>query len=371
MENIITIIIIMSTMVPLYLIFAFFPYLTRRNICMGVSIPEDKFADPRLKAIKKTYMVSLLVTGAPVTGLATAGMLLLPQDLRSYALGAAILISIGSIFLYYVRAYKKTRALKQKEKWSAGKTELAVTETAFRKGKIKVSPLWFILYGLVIACTLITFFALYDSLPGTIVLNYDSLGNPGTAVPKSPAIILFPLSVQLLITLLIVFVYLVIGKAKVQIDAGNPEASVTRNRIFRYAWSAYTVFMGLGMVMLFGIMLFLPLLTGDIMITIAVPLTYTIISVVGAVVLSLVLGQSGSRLKLKGKTAGKEINRDDDRYWKLGSFYYNPEDPALFVEKRFGIGYTSNFARPFTWVLMALLLLLIAGAIIASAFAFG
>ncbi|MEJ2665034.1 MAG: DUF5808 domain-containing protein, partial [Spirochaetia bacterium] len=149
------------------------------------------------------------------------------------------------------------------------------------------------------------------------------------------------------------------------------EASVTRNRIFRYAWSAYTVFMGLGMVMLFGIMLFLPLLTGDSMITIAVPLTYTIISVVGAVVLSLVLGQSGSRLKLKGKTAGKEINRDDDRYWKLGSFYYNPEDPALFVEKRFGIGYTSNFARPFTWVLMALLLLLIAGAIIASVFAFG
>ncbi len=370
MVGVITIIIIMSTMAPLYLIFAFFPYLTRRTICMGVSIPEEMFADQRLKDIRKTYMISLLITGALVTGLAAASLLLLPEEYMGYALGAAIFVSLISIFLFYVRAYKKTRGLKQKEKWSTGRTEFSVTETGFRKGKITVSPLWFILYGLVIACTLIVFFSIYNSLPDTIVLNYNDLGNPGTAVPKTPFIILFPLSVQLVITLLMVFVYVVIGKARVQIDARNPEVSVARNRIFRYAWSAYTVFMGLGMVILFGVMLFLPLLTGNITIIIAVPLGYTIIAVAGALVLSLVLGQSGSRLKLKEKTVGKEINRDDGRYWKLGAFYYNPDDPALFVEKRFGIGWTSNFARPLTWVLMALFLLIIAGAVAASMIAF-
>jgi uncharacterized membrane protein len=31
-------------------------------------------------------------------------------------------------------------------------------------------------------------------------------------------------------------------------------------------------------------------------------------------------------------------------------FYYNPSDPAVFVEKRVGIGYTVNFARPVSWV---------------------
>jgi 4-diphosphocytidyl-2-C-methyl-D-erythritol kinase len=53
------------------------------------------------------------------------------------------------------------------------------------------------------------------------------------------------------------------------------------------------------------------------------------------------------------------INRDDDRYWKLGVFYYNPDDPSLFIEKRFGIGWTSNFGRPMSWVLFIGLIVLI------------
>ncbi|WP_225872663.1 DUF5808 domain-containing protein [Pedobacter frigoris] len=35
----------------------------------------------------------------------------------------------------------------------------------------------------------------------------------------------------------------------------------------------------------------------------------------------------------------------DRKYWKLGLFYYNPDDPAVFVEKRFGIGFDFNWAH--------------------------
>ena len=37
--------------------------------------------------------------------------------------------------------------------------------------------------------------------------------------------------------------------------------------------------------------------------------------------------------------------------WKLGVFYFNRNDPALFVEKRFGIGWTLNLAHPASWVI--------------------
>jgi len=47
-----------------------------------------------------------------------------------------------------------------------------------------------------------------------------------------------------------------------------------------------------------------------------------------------------------------------DQVWKLGVFYYNPDDAALFVEKRFGIGYTLNFAHPSAWICMIVVLLL-------------
>ena len=52
--------------------------------------------------------------------------------------------------------------------------------------------------------------------------------------------------------------------------------------------------------------------------------------------------------------------RDDDRYWYGGFFYNNPDDPALFVSKRFGLGWTLNFGHPQSkLVLIATLLLLL------------
>ncbi len=51
-------------------------------------------------------------------------------------------------------------------------------------------------------------------------------------------------------------------------------------------------------------------------------------------------------------------DRTADRYWKAGLFYVNPDDPALFIEKRFGVGYTINFGRPGSWVILGLIVLL-------------
>lgn len=47
-----------------------------------------------------------------------------------------------------------------------------------------------------------------------------------------------------------------------------------------------------------------------------------------------------------------------DECWKWGQLYYNPNDPSLLVEKRFGLGYTLNFARWGSWVLLAAVLVL-------------
>jgi uncharacterized membrane protein len=46
--------------------------------------------------------------------------------------------------------------------------------------------------------------------------------------------------------------------------------------------------------------------------------------------------------------------------WKYGVFYYNPNDAALFVEKRTGFGYTINFANHWSWAFFAGLILVIA-----------
>ncbi|WP_353062672.1 DUF5808 domain-containing protein [Tunturibacter psychrotolerans] len=47
----------------------------------------------------------------------------------------------------------------------------------------------------------------------------------------------------------------------------------------------------------------------------------------------------------------------DPRFWKAGIVYYNREDSALWVPKRFGFGYSLNFGRPVSWMLLGLILL--------------
>jgi uncharacterized membrane protein len=53
-------------------------------------------------------------------------------------------------------------------------------------------------------------------------------------------------------------------------------------------------------------------------------------------------------------------DRTPDACWKWGVIYYNPDDPALMVEKRFGIGWTPNLAHRGAWIFMSLILLLAA-----------
>jgi uncharacterized membrane protein len=74
------------------------------------------------------------------------------------------------------------------------------------------------------------------------------------------------------------------------------------------------------------------------------------------------LGQGGSRMatadgsRLTSSTVPIG-DRTPDRYWKLGILYFNRDDPAVLVEKRFGLGYSLNFARPIAWMIVLLALI--------------
>jgi uncharacterized membrane protein len=52
-------------------------------------------------------------------------------------------------------------------------------------------------------------------------------------------------------------------------------------------------------------------------------------------------------------TDEEESAPQPDNLWKAGSFYYAPDDPALFVAKRTGLGMTMNFGNRWSWVVMA------------------
>jgi len=54
----------------------------------------------------------------------------------------------------------------------------------------------------------------------------------------------------------------------------------------------------------------------------------------------------------KWSEPSEPMNPTPNECWKANIFYYNPNDSALFVEKREGLGYTFNFANRWSWGLL-------------------
>ncbi|MDY3126835.1 MAG: DUF5808 domain-containing protein, partial [Corynebacterium sp.] len=80
-------------------------------------------------------------------------------------------------------------------------------------------------------------------------------------------------------------------------------------------------------------------------------LTLLLLGAIGGIVITLVLvrketARAEALTHHSGPSRGASESPDNDQYFKWGMFYYNPQDPAVVVEKRFGVGMTLNFA---TW----------------------
>ena len=90
-------------------------------------------------------------------------------------------------------------------------------------------------------------------------------------------------------------------------------------------------------------------------------------SLIGAIVTAGagLLGVIGTVL-VAGRQSRDEPEEVDLDHWR-GAFYANRRDPALFVPKRFGIGWTINFGRPAGWAFLAVILAVLVLAPILSA----
>lgn len=91
------------------------------------------------------------------------------------------------------------------------------------------------------------------------------------------------------------------------------------------------------------------LVKAEIMMMILIGLYMVVIMIVMAVMVY-------KKIKLEEVYVPKNtsIVEEDDDYWYLGMFYFNPGDKRLNVDKRFGVGYTINMAHPVGMVISAL-----------------
>jgi len=99
----------------------------------------------------------------------------------------------------------------------------------------------------------------------------------------------------------------------------------------------------------------------------AVPVGWVMFATLGFIVFIVVMLMRAARTAPEPSAGGVAAqpatdavvgDSTPDARWIGGMFYFNRQDPALFVEKRFGLGYTLNFGHPISWIVLAAIVLL-------------
>lgn len=359
--NAMMIILLVVIMIPVFIFLIFIPYWTRRTESFGVSIPEKVYHSQELKSMRKNYaMLTGILSLLVMVIFLFMGSLFESEESLSIVFSIIIGVYMVGSFLVYLKFHRAMKVLKEQSNWSEKKSQMVVVDTGFRDQKLTYSNLWFIISFIIAFASMFITFRFYDQIPDRIPMQYDFVGNVTNWSDKSYRTLLMMPIMQVYLTLLFLFINTMIGKAKQQVNAENPEDSMRRNITFRRRWSAYIIITGIAMTLMFSLTQLSFIFTINQQVLVTVPLVLVIGMLIGAIVLSVTTGQGGSRVKTSAGKSGKVIDRDDDRYWKLGMFYYNKNDPSIFLEKRFGIGWTNNWAHPLSWIFI---IVVIAGAV--------
>ena len=175
---------------------------------------------------------------------------------------------------------------------------------------------------LLLLLTAAVLFLFADRFPTPMPVHWDVHGRPNGYFPRTPVAMAFPL--LLLGGILLLLDGIVAGGAR----TGPPENTEgVRKLLAPIRWVLALTAVPAAFAPLWG----------------PTPV------LVMAVVMVLVVGVQIAR--------SPRLVQGAPQSWRGGLFYVNPEDPRLVVPKRWGIGWTFNYARPAAWVVTALLLL--------------
>lgn len=361
--NHIIVILLILTIIPVFITMIFIPYWTRKTESFGVSIPEQIYDNLKIKKMRKQYafIMSFLSIIFTVIFVLLSFYFSNDEKILSIVIGTIITVYIINSFFVYLYFHRKMTNLKHAENWGQDKSEQIVIDTKFRNQKIVYSNRWFVLSFIISFITIVFTLQFYHKIPEKIPLQYNFLGEITNWTDKSYRSVLIMPIMQVYMTLLFLFINTMIAKAKQQVSAENPEKSMIQNITFRRRWSLFIIITGTALVLMFSMIQLSFIYPINQTILLIIPLTISFGTLIGAIALSITTGQGGSRIGKSESKSGEFIDRDDDEHWKLGQFYFNKEDPSLFLEKRFGVGWTNNWARPLSWIILLAIILLAAG----------
>ncbi|MCI1220000.1 MAG: DUF5808 domain-containing protein [Bifidobacterium sp.] len=331
------------------------PWITDRRECFGVSVPIGAHDDPHVGRYKMTFSLAV-----GFFGVACLAVSLLLSQIHGRAIGFWALIA--TVFVQLIvgfalqQAFRhKIMAIKASNHWVVD-SERHAAILADRNTPKPISAAWNLLYLVPILVALVMGYANYAAMPARVALHENAAGVVDGWASKSHGLLWTAPGLQLLLAVIFTVAQLLIAVSKRPVDPDRPAETSYAYGLFARAWSIYML--SCGVVSALGLTLQASVIGAARLDMVgAAALAATAAALAGAIVLALFYGQNGSRVFRRSQSArsvsapeSSTASSGDDRFWKLGVFYVNRNDSAAIVPKRFGVGWTFNFARPVIWL---------------------
>ncbi|GAA2251516.1 DUF5808 domain-containing protein [Kitasatospora cystarginea] len=325
------------------------PSLTGPTLPFGVRTPPARAHAPVIAEQRRAYR---WLVGGVGGVLVAAGLALAFADPRTplagfTSIGVLVVSGIG-----YLRARRAILAVKQREDWYAGLRQAVVADTSLRTRPERFPWLWAVPSLVVLAVTAVAAVVRYPSMPDQLPMHYGDSGTVDRYAAKSVGSAFSPVFVQLAVTTLLLVVIWYAFRSRAELDPARPAASASQHRRYIVRMSAALLVLTACVdvtVLCAGWQIW----DGDRSLAVLPVLAPAGAGMVAVVAVAIRTGRNGSRLPVPEGEDGTEpartdaVHRDDDRYWRFGGVVYvNRQDPAIFVGKRFGIGWSLNFGNP-------------------------
>ncbi|WP_239984717.1 DUF5808 domain-containing protein [Sporolactobacillus pectinivorans] len=316
------------------------PWFSRRNIVFGVVFADDNiWRSDHAKKIRRRYIIETSV----VAFILMASLILLnvnDKAVQTLAFNTSIIILIIAECLIFIAANRRTQAFKRTMRPDPSLTPNSIIIETKKSDRETLLPIrWLLLLVLLFVATVAVAYFGYPYMPASIPTHFG-LSGPDQWGRKSWQVVLSPALLQAVL----IFVIFFIRRAPASVR-GNPNAAPDYER--------FRKLMGVLMIT-FGLITELIFLMTDISLIIPVPSVWFLAASIAGIIMEIITVLTMIFLYMhlaRAKHVAGPI-LDDDARWIWGMLYFNPSDPSIFVEKRVGIGYTINMARPSAWIVM-------------------
>ncbi len=339
-------IILLSTGVSIAL-----PHFQRPDNLFSVTIAQDTRHHPEVQILLRRWRISSTMIGLVVAGVCILTFLFSPSSL-SFLLPVLVLVYSIMMLVCYMVFHRQVAAFGL----SAEGNTTRVASLRRRSSGTLLFSWWELVPLSLIVLTVILLAMRYPTAPSAIPVHFDQAGHATRFAPKSPWTFFSLVGMQLSEWAIFTVLGAAVSMARVAPSTGMA------GEAYRHMWVRLILMIKTGTLLLLSIsnLLTTSQAPSDLLAVsmTALPIVVNVTLLTLTLMLVLHYGQSGwRRLRRTRSQLTTHGDATPDRAWKGGLFYYNPDDPALVVEKRSGPGWTMNFGHSLSLLVLIGLLL--------------